>query len=518
MGQRATELATRPVRAKTNRADTPASSRSEATAELDESKFGSLTADLCLRKGDPQAFTLASLESSKAGQGESEFASSTAELLVDKGAAAPSVIEAPHAEANAQPDSIAARDQDDGELFGLRDQLAALEAALADRDAESAQMLAAAEQARETLAQEAQDALRMAEEAWKADEAARLAAAQAQWQEQTISTLAEAHAQAEASCNQAEEELRRLRDECAAIQATLTDRDAELVETRLARDQAREQWQLDSEAALSSARAAFEADEAAHLAAAEAHWWKQSADAIAQATARYDAAEAALTQVRMEASRERSDAVGGNVFHKQAGLQAKRASRETGLAPVRSAEERGQRTTGSKIVIRTNRMRDAIEATEQEPRAPRRRAVRDVFLAAAVTVLAIVIYPSIEPLLPETWRSNIAAVTGGIGPVVGHSPAPLESLPETSPSVAVQHFAVVVRDVNVRASPSTTATVISMLPRGLKVATIEQRENWTLVQIEGDSRNPKPRQGWVYGSYLKAGGNDDAVPPSAKPK
>ena len=64
-------------------------------------------------------------------------------------------------------------------------------------------------------------------------------------------------------------------------------------------------------------------------------------------------------------------------------------------------------------------------------------------------------------------------------------------------------MAVVVRDVNVRASPSNAAAVVSTLARGAKVATIERRGNWTLVQIGGDSRNIKPRRGWVYGSFLR---------------
>ena len=58
MAQRATGVAKKPGRVKTNRTDEPDSSESGPEAELDESIFASLTADLCAHNGDAQPFTL----------------------------------------------------------------------------------------------------------------------------------------------------------------------------------------------------------------------------------------------------------------------------------------------------------------------------------------------------------------------------------------------------------------------------------------------------------------------------
>jgi hypothetical protein len=47
---------------------------------------------------------------------------------------------------------------------------------------------------------------------------------------------------------------------------------------------------------------------------------------------------------------------------------------------------------------------------------------------------------------------------------------------------------VVVHGVNVHVSPLPGAEIVSTLPRGLKVAMIEQRGQWTLVEIEDSTR------------------------------
>src|SRR5258706_13239051 len=180
MAQRAAAVAKQPVGAKTNR--TVALAAEEA--ELDESKFASLTADLCLRRGNPQAFTLApSAESSKVELHKSRFLSSTAGLLVNKGEAGPSVLKL---EAKAWSDSVAMRDQDNGELRGPRDDLAALRSALSDRETAPAQAALDHEQAREGGQHENQ----ATERAWKTALAAPLAEAEAQWRDKGANSIA----------------------------------------------------------------------------------------------------------------------------------------------------------------------------------------------------------------------------------------------------------------------------------------------------------------------------------------
>jgi hypothetical protein len=140
------------------------------------------------------------------------------------------------------------------ELSRLREELAATKASLGNRESALAEAHLAVEQARER-GQESDAALSKVELAWKADEAARLAAAQAQWEEKSAIALAEATQRLEAAETALKQarvraetphdsgntvELRRLHQELAATQANLAYRERELAEARLALQQARE--------------------------------------------------------------------------------------------------------------------------------------------------------------------------------------------------------------------------------------------------------------------------------------
>jgi hypothetical protein len=417
-----------------------------------------------------------------------------------------------------------AGDQSSGELCRLRDELTTLRATLKDRDAELAQMRLAGEHVQKSWAQQTQDSLRKAEQAWQAEEAARFAAAEAQWQDKSATMLKEARAHAETARHQASGELRRLHDELAAVQATLKDREAALAQARSDAEHARKCGAQEAQDSLRKAEQAWKAGESTRFASAEARWRKQSGSALAEATARYEAAETALAQLRTQATRQPSvDAnIGGSAaFDELVALRMKRADRETELAQLHLAtEENAKRTMqGSKIVIRRNQMIDSVETLGKERRTPKRPGpIRDALVAASLAVFAITAYPSVVPLLPERWRSNIGAIAGGIGPMIDHTSAPLGSPPPTSPNIAAQQMAVVARDVNLRANPSTAAEVITTLPRGRKIATIEQRGNWTLVQIDGKNDERQPLRGWAYSSFLNVESGGDAKPPKAAPQ
>src|SRR6202023_2248160 len=109
--------------------------------------------------------------------------------------------------------------------------------------------------ARERWQQESEEVLLKAQNVWKADESARLAAAEAQWQETSARTLAEATKRFEAAetalkqllirTEQTREsgnaiEHRRLREELAMLQASLSDRESALAKARLALEQSGE--------------------------------------------------------------------------------------------------------------------------------------------------------------------------------------------------------------------------------------------------------------------------------------
>src|SRR6185436_8960424 len=154
----------------------------------------------------------------------SECASQIDGVLVRKGEALPSVIGSPPAEAPDRSD----HDQDNGELRRLRDELAAVQATLKDREAEVAQMRSVSEQVQKSWIQQTQDSLRKAEQAWQAEEAARFAAVEARWRDDSARALVEARTLAEVARDQSNGTLQRLRDELAAVEATLKDREAEL--------------------------------------------------------------------------------------------------------------------------------------------------------------------------------------------------------------------------------------------------------------------------------------------------
>ena len=93
----------------------------------------------------------------------------------------------------------------------------------------------AIEQTRERWQNEMETTLAKAKAEWNADQAARLAAVEAQWQEKSAKALAEANARGSGM------DLRNLREELAAMQAALWDRDIELAVVRAAREEQREQ-------------------------------------------------------------------------------------------------------------------------------------------------------------------------------------------------------------------------------------------------------------------------------------
>lgn len=177
----------------------------------------------------------------------------------------------------------------DARLAAARDEAAAeLARAKADWDAahgtSSADAEASLAQMRERWQSEADDALRKAEQAWKADETARFIAAEKKWRDQFTKAVSEAKAKA-AGPEKGEAKLRRLQEQLTALQATLADREAALARTSLDAEQAQARWQTEAEAAIAKAEQRWKVKEAARLAASEAQWQEKVARAIADARA-----------------------------------------------------------------------------------------------------------------------------------------------------------------------------------------------------------------------------------------
>jgi hypothetical protein len=292
--------------------------------------------------------------------------------------------------ARADTDTVAARIRADEEVRGLRDECAAMQEILAARESALADLQLATKQARERRKDEIEAVLTNAKATWKSDEAARLAAAKAQWQEQSAGTLADvaarceraeavlakmrarADADAVAARSRVDEELRGVRDECAAMQATLEARDLALAQERSATEQARERGRKEIEAALSRARTAWEAEEIERFAAAKAQWQEQSAGTLADVAARCERAEAVLAKMRAQAdadavaARARVDEELRGVREECAAMQATLEARDFALAHERSTTERARKRGQKEIEAALSRARTAWETEEAE--------------------------------------------------------------------------------------------------------------------------------------------------------
>jgi hypothetical protein len=108
----------------------------------------------------------------------------------------------------------------------------------------------------------------------------------------------------------------------------------------------------------------------------------------------------------------------------------------------------------------------------------------------------------------------IAAAVAGVGallfiffwPSSDTAPAPQAPVKVAAPAPVVKPVelpkATVLRDMNVRAGPSTSDTLIGSLKAGSLVVAGEHRGNWVHVTL--DAKDGKPaQQGWVFGTSLK---------------
>lgn len=428
--------------------------------------------------------------------------------------------------AEARDESKAARSRsDESELQRLRDETDVLRANLAERETALARGALETVQIRERVQREAQDALLKAEQKWRADETERLAAAEKIWRETASGPISEAAsrlAAAEAALAQLREasknvtpsddgEVARLRAELATAQAAITERDVALTQTRLAGDKARDGWRQEMQATLTREKAAWVSETEAKLAAAEAQWRLQSATQLAETTTRCEAAERALSRIRLESQRDhQNDAdvsrMRGEIFAMQTAL----AEREAELAETHAALARlhDRQESESKITLRPARAWNTADTQEVE--APRKsNFMRDIIIAGSVTVALVVAYPVVDPYLPDSVRNTIANATGSM---FGAPPAPVEVAAPAPVQPPALPTALVIRDVNLRAGASTDTGVVVTLRRDTRVSVVDRREAWTRVRV-GGVNGAAPKEGWVFNTFLQ----DEVAPMPVAP-
>jgi hypothetical protein len=441
---------------------------------------------------------------------------------------------------------------DEAERRRLRDEVARLKKSLSAKESEL-------EQAREVAGRDGEAALAAAEKAWRDQETQRFATARAQWQDRSERALAEAttqferaqaqRAQADARrLQEAEAELEHLRDdlaqaneilvdrendiaemqarldemadqsgaiasrdgeiarlrgELASLRETLAERERDIIRARAGMEQARLDWQKQSQAQFAQALSEWKKGEAARILAAESQSQEQSEVALARMSQRLKQAEQELkdSRAQAEALRQRGDADDVRKLRREFGhLQAMLAERDTEIAQLRlDSEHARERWTAE---ARTSLQKaehdwkaEAVEAERQKARAfSMRRTARDVVLAASLSVVAVMAYlhfdlASVVNLWPPLANWVDAA------PPVAKASQPAQTAP-----VAAQPMATVLRAANVRSAPSKTAGIIATLARDADVPVLEHRGNWERVKITAAH---KDQEGWVYTTYLK---------------
>ena len=349
----------------------------------------------------------------------------------------------------------AAKDRGTAELREAQTKVTALQTTLGERDAALAEAQSALERARAQALRETQEALARAERAWKEAEARRFEAAEAEWR-----ALSEKVAGTE---TEQETTLRTLREQVTTLQGTLRQRERALAAADKTFEQAREQWQRDMHDALIKAEKDFKAKESSRRSTTEAQLRKETAGSLAHAVARYEAAEAALAQIRVK-----TPVNNGRIENELQAMRASLEARDNELADARATIEQ---------------LREAATPAATD----NRRYVRDAIVAACVGVVAVLLYVVVEPLMsgrtaaPPPAQATVAASVP--------MPAPTPAFPLGS----------VTREAKLRTEPSTTAEIIATIAKGRDVFMLERRDKWVRVQVEGG----KPIEGWMRETSLQ---------------
>ena len=152
------------------------------------------------------------------------------------------------------------------------------------------------------------------------------------------------------------------------------------------------------------------------------------------------------------------------------------------------------------VPLETVERRPAWQADQEERQAQfRRRLIRDFAVVASVAGLAFMVFPRIQPVVAEAWPQDLS-LKSDLKPLL--QMAGLYNPPAVAPAALEQPRAatVEVRVANLRAKPSTSAAVVTKLPRNVEVIPVERRGKWVFVRIgEGAAQ----KQGWVASSVLK---------------
>jgi hypothetical protein len=258
---------------------------------------------------------------------------------------------------------------------------------------------------------------------------------------------------------------------------------------------------------LAAVKAAAEAEAEERLKTAQVRWEKTAAAALADTAQRCEAAEAALEAGRRAAAKRVED--DGYVLTLERELKTLRATlvdREAVIAGAQAMREHERLGTVREAPGRSwqplSNRHTIGEPEPSEREKSNRRLLRDAGVVVMAAAAAVLLFPKLEAMLPDTVRWQIETV-GGL-----FAPPDVSTAPVTAPAAIASTQAKVEhpqmfasRSINVRAEPSVTAAIAVNLKRGAPVAILEKRGSWDRVEIAAPA-GTQPAQGWVFNSYL----------------
>ena len=255
----------------------------------------------------------------------------------------------------------------------------------------------------------------------------------------------------------------------------------------------------EMDAKVSAARASAERQAEERLMTAQALWQQKADKALAEVATHNKMAGAALA-----ADARSDDAYVSGLNREIKRLQAVLVDREVSTARAQAQLEQVRigavpDTPGTRWRPLSNRPSPEGDRTADKGKS---HLVRDVVAVFVVVIIAVVLFPQIEIMLPDSIQSQIASFSGS----VEHTSDKTTPLPttHTAGQNPAQLIALVVRSVNIRAEPSASATLVASLKLGAQVQIIEKHGKWNRVAVAGVGKITQ--QGWVYGSYLQEAG------------
>ncbi len=401
----------------------------------------------------------------------------------------------------------------------LDEERKAAKTALDARDAALSQMHLALRQLEERWQQRLATELDAAEKSWAAGETARREEAERMLRQQYEQRIAKAEAAAAGDPAPAAE-LESALARCGTLQKRLADCEGELANRESALEEARllqARARQDAAAALAAAEAGWQAAEAARLTEKETAWRQQSAEALAEAVARAESAEAALAQARAAQSEPAAaqkppgdDHYTESLNREIARLRTALVDREAALAHAH-AELEAARIAGvadGPALPQLPAFRKEPPKADVVPRMP--AAPRGSLLSGIGRLPAAVDARTLRLFAFATVAAGLvlAAVVllPGIGTALtGSQDAPQAAAPVPAPPPAAAasprtQTAFVTRPAALCGAPSLAGPTVAGLDDGDQVTILDRQGNWDRVRTT--ARGGKPLEGWVYAFYL----------------